>query len=59
VRVRWSAAVYHSGLVLTDGTVMLRKLALPKWSELFEYGEEFAMKKKLTRRQILDAVRAT
>ena len=29
------------------GTVMLRKLVLPNWSELFEYGEEFAMKKKV------------
>jgi len=41
----------------TDGTVMLRKLALPSWSELFEYGEEFAKRKRLTREQILNAVR--
>lgn len=40
-----------------NGTVMLRKLTLPSWSYLFESGEEFAKRKRLTRRQILDAVR--
>ena len=40
-----------------DGTVMLRKLTLPSWDELFEYGEEFAKAKGLSRQEILEAVK--
>ena len=39
------------------GTVMLRKVSLPKWNDLFEYGEAFAKRKRLSREQILEAVR--
>ena len=40
-----------------NGTIMLRKLSIPSWSELFEYGEEFAKRRKLTRIEILNAVK--
>jgi len=39
------------------GLIMLRKLALPSWKELFEHGERFAEKERITREQILKAVR--
>jgi len=41
----------------TRGLIMLRKLALPSWKELFEHGERFAEKERITREQILKAVR--
>jgi AbrB family looped-hinge helix DNA binding protein len=41
----------------TKGLIMLRKLALPSWKELFEHGEKFAEKERITRQQILKAVR--
>lgn len=40
-----------------NGTVMLRKLTLPSWSELLEYGEEFSKRRRISRKQILDAVK--
>ena len=40
-----------------DGTVILRKLTLPSWDELFGYGEEFAKAKGLSRQEILEAVK--
>ena len=43
----------------TKGLIMLRKLALPNWKELFERGGRFAEKKHITRLQILRAVRET
>ena len=39
--------------------VMLKKLALPSWKELFERGEKFAERGHITRRQILKAVKET
>ena len=41
----------------TKGLIMLRKLALPSWKELFEHGERFAQKERITKEQILKAVR--
>jgi len=41
----------------SKGLIMLRKLALPSWKELFEEGERFAEKEHITREQILNAVR--
>ena len=41
------------------GLVMLKKLTLPTWKELFEYGERFAKTGSITREQILRAVRET
>jgi len=41
----------------TRSLIMLRKLALPSWKELFEHGERFAEKERITRQQILKAVR--
>lgn len=41
----------------TKGLIMLRKLALPSWKELFEHGQRFAEKERITREQILKAVR--
>jgi len=41
----------------TKGLIMLRKLVLPSWKELFEHGERFAEKERITREQILKAVR--
>lgn len=40
----------------TKGLIMLRKLALPSWKELFKHGERFAEKERITRQQILKAV---
>lgn len=39
------------------GLVMFKKLSMPNWEELFEYGEKFAEKKRIDRAQILRAVR--
>lgn len=41
----------------TKGLVMLRKLALPSWKELFEYGQKFAETRRISRQQILRAVK--
>jgi AbrB family looped-hinge helix DNA binding protein len=41
------------------GLVMLKKLALPSWKELFQRGEKFAERRHITREQILQAVRET
>ena len=43
----------------TKGLVMLKKLALPSWKELFEHGERFAERGHVTRQQILKAVKET
>jgi AbrB family looped-hinge helix DNA binding protein len=43
----------------TKGLVMLKKLALPSWKELFEHGEKFAERRHITRQQILKAVKET
>lgn len=40
----------------TKGLVMLKKLTLPSWKELFEYGERFGGRGRITRQQILRAV---
>ncbi len=39
------------------GLVMFKKLSMPNWKELFEYGQKFAEKKRIDRAQILRAVR--
>ena len=41
------------------GLVMLKKLALPGWKELFQRGEKFAERRHVTREQILQAVKET
>jgi len=41
----------------TKGLVMLKKLTLPTWKELFEHGERFAERGHITRQQILKAVK--
>jgi AbrB family looped-hinge helix DNA binding protein len=41
----------------TKGLVMLKKLTLPSWKELFEHGERFAERGHITRQQILKAVK--
>jgi AbrB family looped-hinge helix DNA binding protein len=43
----------------TKGLVMLKKLALPSWKELFQHGEKFAQSERITRQQILNAVKET
>jgi len=43
----------------TKGLVMLKKLTLPSWKELFQHGEEFAERAHITRQQILKAVKDT
>ena len=43
----------------TKGLVMLKKLALPSWKELFQHGERFAERGHITRKQILKAVKET
>ena len=41
----------------TKGLVMLKKLALPSWKELFDYGQKFAETRHISRQQILRAVK--
>ena len=41
----------------TKGIIMFSKVPLPSWKELFEHGERFAEKERITREQILKAVR--
>lgn len=41
-----------------DDLVILRKLSLPSWDELFAHGEKFAAEEGITREDILTAVRA-
>ena len=43
----------------TKGLVMLKKLTLPSWKELFESGEKLAKTGHITREQIIRAVRET
>ena len=38
--------------------VILRKVPLPSWDELFDYGEKFAVERGITREDVLKAVRA-
>ena len=38
--------------------VILRKLSLPSWDELFEYGEKFAIERGITPEDVLKAIRA-
>ena len=38
--------------------VILRKLSLPSWDELFDYGEKFAVERGITRDDVLKAIRA-
>lgn len=39
------------------GLIMLKKLSIATWKELFAHGEEFAEKRDIDRQQILKAVR--
>ena len=41
----------------TKGLIMLKKLSVTTWKELFAYGEKFAEKRNIDRQQILRAVR--
>lgn len=41
----------------TKGLVMLRKLVLPSWKELFDHGQKFAETRRISREQILRAVK--
>jgi len=36
--------------------VILRKMALPSWDELFDYGEKFAVERGITRDDVLKAI---
>ena len=38
--------------------VILRKMSLPSWDELFDYGEKFALEKGITHEDVLKAIRA-
>ena len=38
--------------------VILRKVSLPSWDELFNYGEKFAVERGITREDVLKAIRA-
>ena len=38
--------------------VILRKVSLPSWNELFDYGEKFAIERGITRDDVLKAIRA-
>ena len=39
--------------------VILRKVSLPSWEELFAYGEKLAREKGITREDVLKAISAT
>lgn len=44
--------------VITNGDeLILKKLELPEWDEIFEKGERSASEKEITREQIIEAVR--
>jgi len=43
----------------TKDLVILKKLTVPSWKELFEYCERFAGRGHITRQQILKAVKET
>ncbi len=44
--------------VITNGDeLILKKLELPEWDEIFEKGEKSASEKGITREQIIEAVR--
>ncbi len=44
--------------VITNGDeLILKKLELPEWDEIFEKGERSASEKGITREQIIEAVR--
>ncbi len=44
--------------VITNGDeLILKKLELPEWDEIFEKGEKSASEKGITRDQIIEAVR--
>jgi AbrB family looped-hinge helix DNA binding protein len=47
-------------LVTTEinGIVVLRKVSLPTWDELFAYGEKYAAEKEITQEDVLRAIRA-
>ena len=36
--------------------IILKKIELPTWDEIFEAGEKSAQKKKITRKKIIDAI---
>jgi len=38
--------------------VILRKMSLPSWDELFDYGEKFASERGITREDVLKAIRS-
>jgi AbrB family looped-hinge helix DNA binding protein len=38
--------------------VILRKMSLPSWDELFDYGQKFAVERGITREDVLKAIRA-
>jgi len=38
--------------------VILRKMSLPSWDELFDYGEKFALERGITREDVLKAIRS-
>ena len=38
--------------------VILRKISLPSWDELFAYGEKFAAERGITREDVLRAIKA-
>lgn len=37
--------------------IILRKVPLPSWDELFDYGEKFAVERGITREDVLKAIR--
>ena len=37
--------------------VILRKVSLPSWDDLFAYGEKFAAERDITREDVLKAIR--
>jgi len=60
--IREAYGISEGDFMLVGGTkalVMLKKLALPSWKELFEHGEKFAERGQISRRQILKAVKET
>lgn len=47
----------YLAVIINGDELILKKLELPEWDEIFEKGERSASEKGITREQIIEAVR--
>jgi len=43
--------------IVNGDEIVLKKIEMPTWEEIFRWGEESAKKKRITRKKIMEAVR--